>query len=68
MERYRIDRHCYEAECEWCATPLYVGDDAWETDSGGLACSRACARRIDDKDALRTVGIDVTAPGFVGTE
>jgi hypothetical protein len=44
LKRETIERPVDECPCDWCATPLFVGDAIFiDLDHGRAYCSRACA-------------------------
>jgi len=51
-ERYVISRRDEEGDCQQCAVPLLVGDDALETNNG-IYCGKSCAGKARE-DAKRT--------------
>ncbi len=42
MTPYTITKDEYEADCEWCELPLYVGDTAYAVDGMFTVCSVPC--------------------------
>jgi len=54
QHKYVIRGLAQETDCDWCGMPLYHGDEAIETDTGGIACSRRCADRYDDQAEERS--------------
>jgi hypothetical protein len=44
MDKYTITHHTEETACDWCGTPLDVGDTAWEQ-AARVYCSRHCAQQ-----------------------
>jgi len=46
LYRYVIQRHAEETHCDYCGSPLYVGDSAFLDDqTGKVYCTKNCHKR-----------------------
>jgi hypothetical protein len=46
IHAYQIRHRIWQTPCAWCGSPLFYGDEAYQTPGGPPCCSEACASRL----------------------